>query len=72
MQKSNFYLTVSRLRRVVIIVVAFQDESKYRALMAQFYQEENKALEGKLSQPPLCPPQISYGLIRNRNRGLGV
>jgi hypothetical protein len=36
MQKNIFYLTVSRLRRVVIIVVAFQDENKYRALMAQF------------------------------------
>jgi hypothetical protein len=36
MQKNIFYLTVSWLRRVVILVVAFQDENKYRALMAQF------------------------------------
>jgi len=36
MQKSIFYLSVSWLRRVVIIVVAFQDENKYRALIAQF------------------------------------
>jgi len=50
MQKSIFYLTVSRLHRAVIIVIAFQDENKYRTLMAQFWQEENKALEGKRSQ----------------------
>lgn len=50
MQKSIFYLRVTWLRRVVIIVVAFQDENKYRALMAQFWKEENKELEGKRSQ----------------------
>jgi len=58
MQKSIFYLSVSWLRRVVIIVVAFQDENKYRALMAQFWKEENKALEGKRSQPTLSTTNI--------------
>ena len=50
MQKSIFYLTVSKLRLVVMLVEAFQDENKCRVLMTQFWQEENKALEGKRSQ----------------------